>query len=379
MNEPAQDKTFHRQDLARRIAALVLTDDLTSAASSGFFLPAPRRTGKTTFIRQDLVPQLESMGAHVVYVDLWKDRARDPAELIAQALRSALADLGPRALKWLTRLGIKGGRVAGVEVSLDQIGIGKSMGLGDALAALGGATDRILVLIIDEAQQANTTRAGADAMFALKAARDELNMKGKGLRVICTGSNQNKLAALTASKDQAFFGASRSDLPPLQRPFIDWICQQARSLPGTLDPEILMARFVEAGHRPEFITGALDDARFDLSLEAGQLMDAVTGYVRARMKAADEATLKVIRSLTPLQSAVFRVLAEQGAGYVPFGESTMALYARYMGEVTSPRPDTPNVQQALQSLQEKGLVWKASRGEYALEEPAVAKLLPKAA
>ena len=63
------------------------------------------------------------------------------------------------------------------------------------------------MLIVDEAQHAITSDAGADALFALKAARDELNSSAHhGLRVVATGSNRDKLAMLRNSKDQAFFG-----------------------------------------------------------------------------------------------------------------------------------------------------------------------------
>ena len=45
---------------------------------SGLFLTAPRRTGKSTFMREDLVPALKDRGVLTTYVDLWEDRQRDP-------------------------------------------------------------------------------------------------------------------------------------------------------------------------------------------------------------------------------------------------------------------------------------------------------------
>jgi hypothetical protein len=59
-------------------------------AHNGLFLAAPRRTGKTTFLRGDLCPALERAGVVVVYVDLWADAARDPGVLIADAIGRAL-------------------------------------------------------------------------------------------------------------------------------------------------------------------------------------------------------------------------------------------------------------------------------------------------
>ena len=63
------------------------------------------------------------------------------------------------------------------------------------LVALADEIEEVIVLIIDEAQHAITTEAGSAALFSLKAARDELNSTHHhGLRVVCTGSNRDKLA-----------------------------------------------------------------------------------------------------------------------------------------------------------------------------------------
>ncbi len=88
------------------------------------------------------------------------------------------------------------------------MGLSKGVSLTAALAALSDETGQLIVLIIDEPQHAIASAAGADALFALKAARDELNSSAhQGLRIVATGSNQDKLAMLRNSKDQAFFGA----------------------------------------------------------------------------------------------------------------------------------------------------------------------------
>ncbi len=88
--------------------------------------------------------------------------------------------------------------------------------------------------------------------------------------------------------------------------------------------------------------------------------------------------MRVIHSLTPLQSAVFQVLATAGPDYAPFEGKTMELYQSAMSSI-SPKndvaPDLSNVQQALAALQEKGLVWKAARGVYALEDTSLGELL----
>ena len=75
-------------------------------ATSGLFLAAPRRTGKSTFLREDLVPAMRARGWETLYVDLWSDRARDPADLIAAAVRDGLAAHDGLVLKAAKSVGL---------------------------------------------------------------------------------------------------------------------------------------------------------------------------------------------------------------------------------------------------------------------------------
>lgn len=60
-------------------------------------------------------------------------------------------------------------------------------------------------------------------MFALKAARDQLNQgregEGSGLHLVFTGSNRDKLAHLVLGKSQPFFGSSIRSFPLLGKAF----------------------------------------------------------------------------------------------------------------------------------------------------------------
>lgn len=72
---------FHRPQVGESIAAMVLEASPTSGYASGLLLAAPRRTGKSTFLREDLRPLLEEKGALVLYADLWEDRQADPGDV----------------------------------------------------------------------------------------------------------------------------------------------------------------------------------------------------------------------------------------------------------------------------------------------------------
>lgn len=370
---------FQRPELAERLAKQILVIGVGSAASSGVFLAAPRRTGKSTFVREDLRPALEAKGALVVYADLWANPTADPGNVIVNAIRASLSNNDGVVLRLAKSAGMDKLSVGGVSFDLDRVGLGKDVSLTDALVALSDETQKIIVLVIDEAQHAITTEAGVSALFALKAARDELNSSHHhGLRVVCTGSNRDKLAMLRNSKDQAFFGAPLVNFPMLGRDYIEWFCKEV-DLPFQLDPKQVWPLFVEAGHRPEVIGAAADRFRFDFEIDAETGPDKFSEEVQRLTDEMNQVQMGVIHSLTPIQSSVLRVMAATKENYAPFETATMEKYRKAMTlaglAIDDAKADVPGVQQALIALQEKKLVWKAARGVYAIEEQGIVDLL----
>ena len=367
------DRIFHRPGLADQLTRVVLDDSPTSASPSGVFLSAPRRTGKTTFLRQDLIPSLTGAGALVVYVDLWADRASDPGHVIMAAVKAELVRHAPALKRLADKAGILGGKVVGVEFSVDKLGIPAQATLVEMFVALSDTTKKVIVLLIDEAQHASTSTAGADALFALKAARDELNsLPHFGLRVVCTGSNQDKLAMLRGSKDQAFFGAPLVPFPALGDDYVDWFCQNTGGLPVPLLPQSVAPLFRRAGNRPEMLGAAVDALRFDFSLTAASVQARFSEAVEMQINDANQDLLRTIRSLTPIQAAVLKVMAAAGPEFAPFEATTLGQYRAVMrqsGDQETKRIEVTNVQQALAALQEKGLAWRAARGVYAIDDP----------
>ena len=370
---------FQRPELANRLAKQILVIGAGSAASSGVFLAAPRRTGKSTFVREDLRPALEAAGALVVYADLWANPTADPGNVIVNAIRVTLASNDGVVLRLAKSAGLDKVKVGSVSFDLDRVGLGKDVSLTEALVALSDETKKIIVLVIDEAQHVTTTEAGVSALFALKAARDELNSsQHHGLRVVCTGSNRDKLAMLRNSKDQAFFGAPLVNFPMLGKDYIEWFCKEV-DLPFQLDPKQVLPLFVEAGYRPEVIGAAADRFRFDFEIDVETGADKFAEEVRRLTDEMNQVQLGVIHSLTPIQSSVLRVMAAARENYAPFEAATLEKYRKAMTQaglsVDDAKADVPGVQQALIALQEKKLVWKAARGVYAIEEQSIFDLL----
>lgn len=379
---------FRRATLAKKIADDVLDDRPAAAAASGLFLSSPRRTGKSTFLREDLLPELQTRDVEVLYVDLWKDTESDPGDVIMNAIREKLAENAPVLARIARKFGVGdelsvGPAKISTQSLLGSVGIGKGVSLADALGVYSEETKKTIVLIIDEAQHAMTTEMGRSSFFALKAARDELNRSGMyGLRIVATGSNREKLAALRGQKDQAFFLAPMQTLPHLGRDFVQWF-REANLIGDQTDEERIWQVFETCGYRPEILSAALNRVLaepsesdppepLDQKIEA-KAMDLIRESVGEQ--------LRIVHSLTPLQSSVLRVMAAEGEGYSPFESRTMGKYrkvldADFPDEET--RADVSGVQAALEGLQRKGLVWNESRGVYMLEDASLASVMKNA-
>src|SRR4051812_46351726 len=96
---------YCRPELAEQMAGQLLHPGvLDEGLRSGLFLSGLRRTGKTTFLINDLIPALEGAGALVIYVDLWTDPRANPATLVQGAITKTLAELATPASKLLQKL-----------------------------------------------------------------------------------------------------------------------------------------------------------------------------------------------------------------------------------------------------------------------------------
>ncbi|MDB5983482.1 MAG: hypothetical protein JWQ69_4497 [Pseudomonas sp.] len=382
MSDPSA--LFHRPQLAQQFASRILKTGGISAAASGTFLSAPRRTGKSTFVREDLRPALQNMGALVLYVDLWENTGANPGHAIVNTIRAELGRHEGIIARIAKNAGMATVKVGGFQFDLDKVGLGAdaSVSIRDALVALSEETKMMIVLIIDEAQQALTTTEGESALLALKAARDELNSSAQhGLRIVCTGSNRVKLAMMVNSKDQAFYGAHMVNFPSLGQDFIDWFCSIA-DLPFEPDPLEVMQLFEDNAYRPEALYAGATHVEFLFDASPADAFREFALEVKRKADESNAATMQLVRSLTPLQSAVLKVMAVTGTDFAPFEAGTLTLYRKALSlagvDEQELKADVASIQTALAALQEKKLAWRASRGVYYLEDLLLVEMLDKA-
>lgn len=375
----------------RELLAKTLANDLTGESlvdySSGMFLAAPRRTGKSTFLNNDLIPECARRGWLPVYVDLWADREADPADLISAAIGNALGQYQSAFEKVAKKAGIdKINLLRTLSWDFSKPRLPQGTTLAQALGVLHEVAGKMVVLVIDEAQHALNTESGINAMFALKAARDQLNRGSDpdGLRLVFTGSSRDKLANLVLKSKQPFYGANITPFPLLGKEFVAFITQvwnQRLAATNQFKVEDLEYAFGLVGRRPEMLAKLLAEVSVGLG-EAGNLGELLkTGALNHQAGVWSDYE-SAFNELSPLQQAVLEVMARRVIDkqpFSPFSEQTFTEINRRL-ELSQnlPNATAPNVQKALEVLREQELVWKANRGEYALEDSAMAEWLTRA-
>lgn len=383
----AKRPIFQRPELAESLARDVAGESFVDY-SSGLFLAAPRRTGKSTFLRNDFIPECEKRGWLAVYVDLWANRETDPAELIAGTVGTALGKFEGGVTKAVKNLGIDKIsllRTLSWDFTKSQLPAGTT--LAKALDVLHQVSGKMIVLIIDEAQHALNSESGLNTMFALKAARDQLNggHESDGLRLVFTGSSRDKLANLVLKSKQPFFGAHITPFPLLGQDYVEfatgvWNGRLADS--NQFIAADLAYAFDLVGHRPEMLHKLLSEVSVGRG-EASNLGELLrTGALNHQAGIWSDYE-SAYNDLSALQRAVLDVMAERAITkqpFVPFSEQTFQDVNRRLELAQAdPNASTPSVQKALDVLREKELVWKANRGEYALEDTAMAEWLTRSA
>ena len=340
---------FPRRDLAGR-TLLALTDGPSRALT----LFAPRRRGKTEFLRKDLAPVAEAAGHRVVYISFWDPL--EPLALLIAALERAVAERTSRG-----RTGALFGRlVPKVKVSASVPGVeaGGELDLTalpdrarpallahvDALLGRLERADRKTLLLLEEVQEL----ARRDRDEALVAAlRTSLDVRGDGLRTVFTGSSRDGLREMfSASRAPFFHFGTQLDLEPLGDDFVDHMIGQARRVTGReVDRSAAIGAFEALGRSPYHFRGLVEET----VLRPGTSLDETLRGYRERL-AEKQGYEAFWLGLKPLQRALLGVLASDVPR--PFGSEAVArLEAETGGAVAK-----SSVQRTLATLAADGVL-----------------------
>jgi hypothetical protein len=373
----ADSSIFHRPGYASTLAQQLLRPGpLDQALRAGVFLSGIRRIGKTTFVRQDLIPALLDQGALTLYFDLWTDRSRPPMALMKDAVRQAIASLVRPGSSLLERLrktkGVNFG-AAGFSFGLQLDSIGEPGGatLADVFVELVRKAEGDVVLIIDEVQQAVATQDGQDMLFALKAARDTVNtatdLPGK-LLIVGTGSHKSLVTDMATRRSQAFAGAHTASFEPLGREYVAWFLRRieaANLVPPPLDAAY--DGFQRMGHRPEELAKAIrqfqDEVAAGRSVDPGMSFATICATIATTAADIEIQTIEDAGELAVL--AFSRIAGGRNRGL--YAAETLAAFSRELGREISTNDMIP----AIDKLVAANLILRRGHGQFEVADPFI--------
>jgi hypothetical protein len=373
----ADPSIFHRPEYASSFAQQLLRPGpLDQALRSGVFLSGIRRIGKTTFVRQDLIPALLDEGALTLYVDLWADRSRPPMALVKDAVQQAIASLATPGSALLGRLrrakGMNFG-AAGLSfgIQLDSIGEPGGVTLADVFVELVRKVEGDVVLIIDEVQQAVATQDGQDMLFALKAARDTVNtatdLPGK-LLIVGTGSHKSLVTDMATRRSQAFAGAHTASFEPLGKDYVEWFLRRIETA-GLKAPPLDAAfdGFQRMGSRPEELAKAI--RQFQDEVASGRNLDSATSFATICATIATTAAdieIQTIEDAGELAVLAFsRIAGGQNRGL--YAADTLAVFSQALGREISTNDMVP----VIDKLVAANLILRRGHGQFEVADPFV--------
>lgn len=360
---------FRRSDIALDMTKRLLhPSPLDEQYRSGVFLSGPRRIGKTTFLKNDLIPQLEQEGAIVIYVDLWSDPRANPASLVHSAIRQTLTELAEPASGLLATLRqVKGVNFGDMDfnfgINLETLGQPEGITLSEAFRTVVDMAKTDVVLIIDEVPHAITTEDGLHMMTALKSARDAINLRPNSpgcFLFVGTGSHRTQVHEMTVRRNHAFQGAATVEYPKLGREYVDFLLGelQTSGIANLPAPEVVMAGFDDLGRRPEELLKALRKLNLTKSaLSPDVVFPIITSTLRS---AAADIEIARVNELGALAVSIFDFLAHGGKGI--YAADTLQRYKTEIGRIVP----TDEVQSVMGVLQDNNLIMRLGHGQYAI-------------
>ncbi|CAN7658184.1 AAA family ATPase [Variovorax sp. LjRoot84] len=354
-----------RPELAKRYLALLQAGPVVSTT-----IFAPRRTGKTVFLRKDLTPAADAAGFTVAYVDLWQTRL-NPGIAIVRGLEEALTPrtLAQKALhklhepvKKVKASGSAGELKGAIEVELgDAKKEATELALRIEELVVKLVSKKKLLLLVDEAQE--LARSKENALMAM-ALRTAITKNSDKLRVVFTGSSRTQLANVFSNSTAPLFsvGAAVQEFPLLGRELVEFVAKKFQVASGrTLDVAAGWTAFQEFHQQPEPFLSVVVAMLMDPSLTLERAV--ATEKAEQDKEENHEGTWA---SLDAMQRQLLLLFVNDPHAK-PFGKTALAKLAKALG-VPSLAPS--DVQYSLNNLKSKTIISKAPGGVHTFESAA---------
>jgi hypothetical protein len=323
--------------------------------------------GKTEFLTKDLAPAAEKNGYAVGYCNLWQED-QDPIAAIAEAIAACSA---PRHViaKVRAKLEMPASTLK-VSGKLTTIGEGSAeLGFKDSekvsatkLRSAFTAFDKSKntgLLLIDEAQIL-ADKKHASLEMALRAL---LDTRKDRLKVIFTGSSEDRLRMMFGAEDKAFYNWARVEpLPLLGEEFVRELTRRANAL------TTMKLQLADTLRAFDTLKGVPELFRRFLSQYLGNAFEGVDRAIDISKQSiyAEAGFARRWNSLLPADRVVLRWVAG-GKGDL-HGSKSLAIIGRMLKLGHSADRSVP--QNSLRRLRERQILIQSEKGVYRFEDEA---------
>ena len=314
----------------------------------------PRQTGKTTLLRDEVIPYVESRDRLAVYIDCWMDMD-DPLQGINYALQKALDGLSvkPRGLRRTGSTAVKKVGVLGTSLDLGdpasrQAPARPALMLDSLLTRLLEETSRDVVLAFDEFQSIAAVKNGPQISASLRAA---LTQADKRVGAIFSGSSDVQLLDMFSRTNTPLYGFAKTEgYEPLGPDFIGFVAKKFRDATRRdLNQALAFDAFQELGTQPEPFLHAVS---LVMANPTWNLAEALREMLSQQSPNKWSATW---RGLTGLQQAALRLVFADRA---PTSADSVAWAATKLGAKVPPS----SLSRALEALGAKGILQRRIDG-----------------
>jgi hypothetical protein len=310
----------------------------------------PRQTGKTTLLREEVMPLAETQKMLAVYLECWADRT-DPLGSINYGLQKALESMkvAPNGLQRTARtkikkVGLGGSMIEFGEEAARKAPQSKFLLFDSLLTQLLEETRKKVLLVFDEFQAVGI---GPEADAATAALRAALTQSGKRVSAIFSGSSEILLLQTFSRAKASLYGfANPEPYPLLGEDFIGHVARKYRLATGGRELKQVegLAVFDLLGRQPEPFLNSVGNT---MSNPKWGLQDGLRVMLDPAVR--NKWTINWF-TLTDLQRAALRLVFE---GRAPTSAESLGWAAELLGER---KVQPSSITRAIEALEVKGLV-----------------------
>jgi hypothetical protein len=322
----------------------------------------PRQTGKTTLLRDEVIPYVQSLGCLAVYIDCWMDMD-DPLQGINYALQKALDGLtvkpkgvrrtGSTAVK---KLGLMGASIDLGEPAKRQLPARPALMLDSLLTQILEETAHDVVLVFDEFQSIASVRNGPQISASLRAA---LTQADKRIGAIFSGSSDVQLLDMFSRTNTPLYGFARTEgYEALGVDFIGFVARKFNeATQRDLNQALAHDTFQELGTQPEPFLHAVSLVMANPKWSLADALDEMLSQHSPNKWSASW------RGLTGLQQVALKLIFDKRA---PTSADSVAWAALQLAAKVQPS----SISRALEALGAKGILERRIDGRgWALIDP----------